>query len=210
MNKIRDIRKEYSSGQLKETKISNNPVEQFQLWLSEAIEVDSIEPTAMTLATADKNGKPSARIVLLKDITDNGLTFYTNYNSRKGKELEENQNAALLFFWTRLERQIRIEGKVEKLSAEISDQYFNSRPLESRISAVISPQSKKISGREILTCEAEKLRENIKDIKRPDYWGGYILIPDTFEFWQGREGRLHDRISYERNNSEWQIFRLAP
>ncbi len=210
MNKIRDIRKEYISGQLTETKISNNPIEQFQLWLSEAIEVDSIEPTAMTLATADKNGKPSARIVLLKDITDKGLTFYTNYNSRKGKELKENQNAALLFFWSRLERQIRIEGKVEKLSAEISDQYFNSRPLESRISAVISPQSEKISGREVLTGQAEKLRENIKDIKRPDYWGGYILIPDLFEFWQGREGRLHDRISYERNNSEWQIFRLAP
>lgn len=209
-NTLNNLRKNYLRGELLESKIDPNPFKQFELWFEEVLNSDTYEPNAMILATANEN-KPSARVVLLKGLDDKGFKFYTNYNSRKGKELSANPNASLLFYWMELERQVRIEGKVEKLSREESLEYFNSRPLESRYGALASNQSEIIPNREYLEQKFSVLREKYGDFPpMPDYWGGFILIPNLFEFWQGRPGRLHDRIVYEKSDNLWKIYRLSP
>ncbi|MGI8952719.1 MAG: pyridoxamine 5'-phosphate oxidase [Chitinophagaceae bacterium] len=209
---IASIRKEYQLQTLNETDVSENAIEQFSRWWNDAIRSNILEANAMTLATATKTGTPSARIVLLKGFNENGFIFFTNYNSKKGKELEENPKAALIFFWKEIERQIRIEGNVEKLSANDSDEYFNSRPVGSRIGAWASPQSHTIKSRQIIEHNAEKYIHEFKDgIPRPPHWGGYIVKPASIEFWQGRSNRLHDRILYTKIESgKWKIERLAP
>lgn len=209
---IAAIRRDYSLKTLDEKEVDQNPFLQFSSWWKEAINSSIDEVNAMTLATSDPTGKPSARIVLLKGITDDGLLFFTNYNSHKAEELEANPNAALVFFWKELERQIRIEGKVYKTSIEENEQYFNSRPVGSRIGAWASPQSKVVGDRselETLVTQAESKFEN-SVINCPPFWGGYIVKPDLFEFWQGRQSRLHDRVQYSLYNNLWKISRLAP
>ncbi len=215
MNKnIAAIRQEYTLKSLDEREVSKNPIEQFNNWLAEALDSMLYEPTAMHIATVDENGRPSGRIVLLKGVENNGLVFYTNYDSRKGLQLIKHPQACITFFWPELERQIRIEGLVEKVSSEMSDEYFNSRPVSSRLGAIASPQSKKIESRDILEAEFSKVIDSYKNIEiiRPDHWGGFILKPDYFEFWQGRSSRLHDRIVYEQiqKSNDWTISRLAP
>ena len=205
-------KKKNQSNKLNETSINKNPFIQFSKWYKSILSSNLSEPTAMMLTTADVNGNPSARIVLLKEIDDSGFVFYTNYESRKGKELKENPKAALTFFWDKPQRQIRIEGKIEKISKEISKKYFSSRPRESQIGTWVSAQSSVIPNREYLENKFDELKEkfNNENIPLPDFWGGYRVIPNYFEFWQGRENRLHDRICYKRENNEWKIFRLSP
>ena len=200
MNKnISAIRQEYTLAELSERKVNKNPFEQFNKWLAEALDSLLYEPTAMHLSTVDSKGKPSGRIVLLKGLEENGFIFYTNYESRKGRELIEYPQACLTFFWPELERQVRIEGLVTKVSPETSNDYFNSRPVSSRLGAIASPQSKKIESREQLESEFSAIIDSYKnrEIVRPTNWGGFILKPEYFEFWQGRSSRLHDRIVYE-------------
>lgn len=206
------MRSEYLQGKLDETSVSHDPFVQFENWMNEAINSGILHPTSVILATAGKDQQPSARVVLLKDVTKKGFVFFTNYNSRKGQQLTENPNAGLTFFWMEMERQIRIEGRVEKVNADISDQYFHSRPFESRLSAAVSPQSNEVAHRNNLEEAKEKLRLQYPDQKvpRPDNWGGYVLLPHHFEFWQGRESRLHDRIVFNKNENTWDIRRLAP
>ncbi|HLU20205.1 MAG TPA: pyridoxamine 5'-phosphate oxidase [Pusillimonas sp.] len=208
---IADIRQVYQKSVLLENSLASTPLEQFAVWFDEALKANVIEPNAMTLATADAGGRPSARIVLLKGIDDQGLVFFTNYQSRKGQELAAQPHASLLFFWPELERQVRLEGKVEKVSPNESDLYFESRPLGSRIGAWASPQSQPIS-REELERRSQELAESLGESpSRPPHWGGYRLVPERVEFWQGRPSRLHDRLVYERNDlGQWQITRLAP
>jgi pyridoxamine 5'-phosphate oxidase len=212
MNPIADIRKDYKLRSLSELDVAANPIDQFTTWWNEAIASNIDEVNAMTLATADANGSPSARIVLLKGISENGFEFFTNYESSKGKEMAVNNKVALVFFWKELERQIRIEGTVSKLSEAESDKYFLSRPAESRIGAWSSPQSSIIANREILDENVlqTKARFEGKEIPRPPFWGGYIVKPECIEFWQGRSSRLHDRIAYSLENDIWSIKRLAP
>lgn len=207
---ISQIRNDYKKQKLRKEDLDKNPIRQFQIWLDEAIKSELNEPTAMTLATADKNGKPSARIVLLKSIDQNGFVFFTNYKSKKGIELNQNPNAALVFYWSELERQVRVEGTVSNINRTQSEEYFNSRPKESRVSSIISPQSTPIPNRQFLVKKVEKFLKDKKEIKIPDNWGGYILKPNAIEFWQGRENRLHDRFLYLRKNNDWEIVRLAP
>ena len=193
--------------------MDQDAIKQFETWWLQAVESKIDEPNAMTLATSSIEGKPSARTVLLKGINSRGFLFFTNYFSRKGKEIEENPFVALLFFWKELERQVRIEGKIEKISEAESDAYFQQRPLESRIGAWSSPQSQVIENREVLQKNVEKYEAIFSDenILRPDFWGGYIVIPERIEFWQGRPGRLHDRLVYIYDeNNLWKIERLAP
>lgn len=206
---LENIRREYNRESLNDASLNSNPFEQFSLWLEDAVSHVEIDPTAMVLSTVAENKRPSSRIVLLKNFSENGFTFFTNYESKKGMELGHNAQASLLFFWKELERQIRIEGRVEKTDAKTSDEYFESRPFESRIAAVVSNQSKLIEDRDKLDVEFQELKQH-KEIKRPEYWGGYILMPDYFEFWQGRTNRLHDRIVYELEDEQWKIKRLAP
>lgn len=206
---LHDNRRNYTLSQLTEDKVSPNPFEQFGLWFEEAGHGGILEPNAMALSTVNAAGRPSSRIVLLKAFSEEGFVFYTNYHSRKGHNIEENGQVSLLFFWDKLERQIRIEGKVEKAPAQLSEEYFSSRPFESRLSAVVSEQSEEIPNREYLEDKLEELRRNEK-IQRPEHWGGYIVKPDYFEFWQGRASRLHDRIVYALENGAWKIKRLAP
>ncbi|MEO8712768.1 MAG: pyridoxamine 5'-phosphate oxidase [Parafilimonas sp.] len=213
MNKnIADIRNDYRLNSLDEKDISANAIEQFKRWWNDAVNGKVIEVNAMTLATSTKDGKPSARIVLLKDYDENGFVFFTNYESHKGRELTENPNAALVFFWKEIERQIRIEGTVEKVSAEESDEYFFSRPEGSRIGAWASPQSTVIKNRDLLEVNAKRYIEEFKNsIPRPPHWGGYRVMPLTIEFWQGRSNRLHDRIQYTKTaEGSWKAERLAP
>ena len=213
MSKISSIRKEYSQQSLLEQDIEKHPVKQFDKWWQQAIESEIDEVNAMTLATVNEAGMPTARIVLLKDYNESGFTFYTNYLSTKGKNIDHNPNVVLVFFWKELERQVRIEGVAEKVSPIISDEYFDSRPLESKIGAWASPQSKIIASRSELQNNFSKLENDFKDqpIKRPDHWGGYKVIPNKIEFWQGRPGRLHDRIEYSKiNDNNWTTVRLAP
>ncbi|GAB3531817.1 pyridoxamine 5'-phosphate oxidase [Pontibacter brevis] len=210
---LADIRTNYSRQALSESSVSKNPIDQFQVWLEEAIQSKVEEPTAMVLSTVSAAGRPSARVVLLKDVSAEGLTFFTNYDSRKGQELKERPFAAVTFFWPALERQVRIEGKVVKVAPETSDAYFHSRPKGSQIGAWASPQSKEIESREVIEKEDKKYTEQYAAadlIPRPPHWGGYQLQPDRLEFWQGRPNRLHDRIVYERQEEIWQIKRLAP
>jgi len=209
---INNLRREYKLNKLSEETVQNNPVKQFELWFKDVIKLKLPEQNAMILATADKNAKPSARVVLLKGYSKLGFKFFTNYDSAKGKNLSENSFASLLFYWAGLERQIRIEGKIRKLSRLESQKYFNSRPLESRIAAWTSEQSKIIPDREYLELRYKKFHAKFsgKKIRLPPNWGGYILEPNYFEFWQGRENRLHDRICYKKQKGKWKIFRLAP
>ena len=202
-------RRNYTRHELTEHKISPNPYEQFGWWLEDAGNDGILEPNAMTLSTATKEGKPSSRIVLLKAFSEEGFVFYTNYHSRKGKEISENNSAALLFFWDKLERQVRIEGTIEKIEAHLSEKYFSSRPYESKLSAVISEQSEEVPSREFLEDRLEAVKD-LGEINRPENWGGYILKANYFEFWQGRASRLHDRIVFVWENDAWKIKRLAP
>ena len=213
MSKISSIRKEYSQQSLLEQDIEKHPIKQFDKWWQQAIESEIDEVNAMTLATVNEAGMPTARIVLLKDYDESGFTFYTNYLSTKGKNIDHNPNVVLVFFWKELERQVRIEGVAEKVSPIIRDEYYDSRPLESKIGAWASPQSQIIASRSVLQNNFSKLENDFKDqpIKRPDHWGGYKVIPNKIEFWQGRPGRLHDRIEYSKiNDNNWNTVRLAP
>ena len=211
MNSIAQLRKNYTLGQLTETEVPADPMVLFQLWFEQAVKAACPEPNSMTLATADKSGNPSARIVLLKGADQNGFTFFTNYASQKGKELAECPQAALLFHWHELERQVRISGSVERVAANESDEYFQSRPPASRIGAWASPQSAVIPSREFLEVAEQRFKAEFGDTPpRPEHWGGYRLKPSAIEFWQGRPSRLHDRILYQREQETWRIARLAP
>ena len=203
---------EYKLGKLQKKDINPNPIIQFEKWLDEAIGKKEKEPTAMALATATPDGKLSCRIVLLRELNDKGFIFYSSYKSWKGKQIMLNHYGALNFYWASLERQVRIEGYIEKVESNISDKYFNSKTRGKKIGAWIMLQSRKIPNREYLENLFEKQKNNFtgKEIPRPADWGGYILKPDRMEFWQGRENRLHDRIMYEKKNMRWQIHRLAP
>jgi pyridoxamine 5'-phosphate oxidase len=208
---IADIRKDYTLKSLSEEDVANNPFDQFTIWWNEAIGSNIDEVNAMTLATVSRDLKPTARIVLLKDYNTSGLSFFTNYNSQKGEDLQQNPNATVCFFWKELQRQIRIEGIVEKVSNEMNDEYFNSRPEGSKLGAWASPQSKVIESRDILVDNEAKFKEQFgNEIHRPPHWGGYRLVPNYFEFWQGRSNRLHDRICYRLVDKSWKIERLAP
>jgi pyridoxamine 5'-phosphate oxidase len=209
---ISSIRKDYQLKSLSEQDVAKSPFDQFAQWWNEAIQSEIDEVNAMTLATVDQRNRPSARIVLLKDFNSSGFVFYTNYESNKGLQIESNPYASIVFFWKELERQVRIEGLCERVSSVESDEYFQSRPAGSRIGACASPQSKIISDRKILTDKVAELEKQYAsgDIPRPAHWGGYRLIPETIEFWQGRSSRLHDRIKYIKEESGWNIVRLAP
>ena len=202
-------RRNYIKHELIEKNVATNPFELFAQWFDDAGKSEVLEPNAMTLATATSAGKPSARIVLLKSFSEEGLVFYTNYGSRKGSEISENQQGAILFYWDVMERQIRIEGTITKVEAKISDSYFSSRPAESQLSAIVSEQSQVIPSRQFLEDKLVEVR-NTGVTKRPVNWGGYILQPNYFEFWQGRANRLHDRLVYELENGSWKLKRLAP
>lgn len=201
-------RSEYTTGKLELKDLNADPIEQLRLWLEEAKNAQVIEPNAMSLATSDANNHPSARMVLLRGL-DTGIVFYSNYLSRKGSDLAENDHASVCFWWGALERQVRIEGTVEKLSPAESDAYFASRPRESQAASASSPQSQIIEGRKVITANMNELLERDR-IVRPDHWGGYRLIPTYFEFWQGRKARLHDRFCFVKQSDEWVIHRLAP
>lgn len=205
-------RTEYRRAELHRADLNNNPLQMFTQWLQDAQSDGIIDATAMTLATATSTGVPSARIVLLKQYDNDGFCWYTGYDSRKGQDLADNPNAALLFFWPTLERQIRIEGSVEKVSAEQSDQYFKSRPEGSQYSAASSPQSQPVPSQQWLSERIAQLRESQspESLQRPPNWGGYRLRPQAFEFWQGRPSRSHDRFLYTLQADEWAIDRLAP
>ncbi len=208
---IADLRKSYERAELNETASHADPLQQFDQWLQEAIKAEIAEPNAMTVATVGSNMRPSTRVVLIKGYDERGIVWYTNYDSRKGKELAGNPFAALQFHWVDLERVVRIEGRVERVSAQESDAYFNSRPLDSRIGAWASPQSQVISGRSVLVTNAAKYGSQfLLNPPRPPHWGGFRLVPDRWEFWQGRKSRLHDRLRYELRNNEWVRERLAP
>jgi pyridoxamine 5'-phosphate oxidase len=206
------VRKSYERAELDETHSASAPMQQFEHWLHDALEAELPEPTAMTLATVDPRGRPSTRVVLLKDCDARGLVFYTNYESRKARELAANPQAALQFHWVELERVVRVEGRVAATSAEESDAYYRTRPLDSRIGAWASPQSRVIASRAILLTEAARIGAKfLLDPPRPPHWGGYRLVPDTFEFWQGRKSRLHDRLRYTlQTEGTWLRQRLAP
>jgi pyridoxamine 5'-phosphate oxidase len=208
---IADIRKDYKKASLAESDVSPSPVTQFDKWLAEAIAAELPEPNAMTLATVGADQRPSTRVVLIKGFDSRGPVWFTNYESRKGRELAANPFASLQFHWVELERVVRIEGKVEKVSDAESDAYFDSRPLDSRIGAWASPQSQTIASRAVLVARAAEFAAKFMlKPPRPPHWGGYRLQPDRFEFWQGRSSRLHDRIVYGLRDGSWEIWRLAP
>ncbi|MBF2025842.1 MAG: pyridoxamine 5'-phosphate oxidase [Oscillatoriales cyanobacterium C42_A2020_001] len=209
---IADLRLSYTRQQLLETEVHPDPIQQFQIWFKQALSADLVEPNAMTIATATKDGIPSARIVLLKGVDERGFVFYTNYESRKGRELTENPQAVLVFWWGMLERQVRIEGSVEKVAAAETEAYFRSRPRGSQLGAWASEQSRVIPNRQVLEQQLENLTRTYenRDIPRPPHWGGFRVVPDAIEFWQGRPNRLHDRLRYRRENGTWIIERLSP
>lgn len=208
---LKHLREDFTKGTLSESEVNTDPMEQFNAWFRQANEARVNEPAAMTLATIEK-GKPSARIVYLRKIHNNKFWFYGNYHSRKGRSMEENENVCVNFFWPELQRQIRIEGKVKKASAENSDNYFGMRPYESKLGAWASRQSSKIESRSQLeqALEEYRLKYNGNEVPRPEHWGGWIITAHYYEFWQGGVSRLHDRICYELCGEKWDIFRLAP
>jgi pyridoxamine 5'-phosphate oxidase len=209
---ISSIRKEYKLKGLSERYVDSSPFEQFDIWFKEMLNSKLPEPTAVMLATATKEGKPSARALLLKGYNSDGFIFFTNYESRKGKEIEENNSGALLFFWPEIERQVRVEGTIEKISRTASEDYFKTRPFKSRLGAWASKQSTVIPNRAEIILKFFKylIKFHSKEIPLPSFWGGYILKPDVFEFWQGRANRLHDRVRYTRKDGLWKIERLSP
>lgn len=211
-NEISRLRRNYSLNELTEKIVDPNPITQFSYWFNELLKSEVKEPNAMVLATASVKGIPSVRTVLLKKFNEEGFTFFTNYKSHKAKDLMKNPFAEILFLWLELERQVRIRGSVKKVSLKESEEYFHSRPIDSQIGAWASKQSSVIPDREFLEAKFEETAEKYKDgkIPLPPFWGGYILKPIEFEFWQGRESRLHDRISYRKKRNNWEIVRLSP
>lgn len=212
-DKVADLRQDYKSDSLSMSEVNENPILQFQKWFDEALNSAILEPNVMTLATASKDGIPSARIVLLKGFDEKGFVFYTNYQSEKARQMAENPKAALVFCWLELQRQVRIEGKIELLSSEQSDKYYKSRPKGSQIGAWVSPQSTIIDSRQYLEDRVGNISsifEGKEDIPRPPFWGGYRVVPNKIEFWQGRSSRLHDRIVYHHQDGKWQLHRVAP
>lgn len=212
MNSLSKMRQEYTKGSLNEKEMPPVPLTVFNEWMNFAIESNISEPNAMTVVTATKDGKPSARILLLKEVNENGFVFFTNYLSRKGREIELNPNVAIVFDWHIIERQVRIEGIAEKLTPKESDDYFNIRPESAQIGAWASPQSKIVRDREELENLEQDVLEQFEDkqVYRPDHWGGYLIRPTTIEFWQGRPNRMHDRIVYYKTEEGWTMHRLAP
>ena len=210
-HRIADLRKSYERDELDETGSASKPMAQFEAWLQQAIAAQVPEPNAMTLATVGADGRPSTRIVLIKGLSEKGLDWYTNFNSRKGQELAGNPMAALQFHWVELERVVRIEGRVERIDDAKADAYFASRPLDSRLGAWASPQSQVISSRAVLVAQAARYAAQFAlSPPRPPHWGGFRLVPDRWEFWQGRKSRLHDRLSYRLSEGQWLRERLAP
>jgi len=209
---LRDIRTNYEKFELLESGINPNPFKQLRLWLEEAISGNESEPSAMVLSTIDAQGFPESRVVLLKELKDDGLVFYTNYHSKKGRQIDENQHVSVVFFWPGMERQVRIKGKAEKLNEAESVDYFMSRPADSQLGAWASPQSQIIESREVLDQNYNHYQVHFKNRKmeKPPHWGGFLICPEYFEFWQGRSNRLHDRLEYLPTPGGWKIQRLAP
>ncbi|MBR7800980.1 pyridoxamine 5'-phosphate oxidase [Undibacterium fentianense] len=209
---IANLRKDYQLASLAESDVAHDPIQQFSHWFEQALKAEVAEANAMCLSTVNAQGQPSSRIVLIKEFDQRGFSWFTNYDSRKGQELAQNPQAALLFFWTALERQVRIEGRIEKISDADNDTYFHSRPLGSRQSACASKQSQVIANRQLLEDQLAQVVQQFGDQPpRPEHWGGYRLVPDFIEFWQGRSSRLHDRIAYRRqSDGSWTISRLQP
>ncbi len=209
---LRDIRKQYEIASLTESQAESSAILQFEKWLNEALKSSESEPTAMIVSTVDEQLQPHSRVVLLKGFDENGLVFFSNYLSNKAQQIAANNRVAVLFLWESLERQVRITGKVEKVSEAVSVDYFNSRPLDSRVGAYASPQSQVIESKEFLENRFNEIKQQFgENIPKPSHWGGYRIIPQTFEFWQGRPNRLHDRLFYQKmENGTWKIERLAP
>ncbi|HBL77431.1 MAG: pyridoxamine 5'-phosphate oxidase [Bacteroidetes bacterium GWF2_42_66] len=208
---LKDIRNNYQQNELLEKDVKENPLEQFRIWLDESLRSKVNEPTAMVLSTVDGQNRPHARVVLLKEQNSQGFVFFTNYSSAKAGHIAINRFASLTFFWPELERQVRIDGSIERISGKLSDEYFASRPVDSRLGAWASPQSQVISSKSVLDESFSKYRKKFGDeIPRPQNWGGYLVIPYQIEFWQGRPNRLHDRICYQLEKNGWKIVRLAP
>ncbi|HRN41598.1 MAG TPA: pyridoxamine 5'-phosphate oxidase [Vicingus sp.] len=211
-NYLNQIRRDFADKPLEEQSVNDNPFLQFSVWFEEAVNAQLLDPYAMLISTVDEIGLPHSRVVYLRNISDEGMVFYTNYNSQKGKNISASNKIAITFFWVELERQIRIEGTVKKVSEELSDKYFAARPRESQLGAWASNQSETIKNRAELEENLKHFTEKFKgvDVPRPPHWGGYIVEPTKFEFWQGRPSRLHDRLIYTKNNNEWVISRIAP
>lgn len=206
------MRRDYAREKLTESSVEDNPINQFMVWFEQAASVDLLDPNAMTLSTVSSEGIPSSRIVLLKGVDERGFRFYTNYDSQKAQELDGNPHAALCFYWAPLERQVRIEGEVEKLSRDESEAYFGQRPRMSQLGAWASEQSSKVGSREELDKRFDEVKQRFEnqEVSLPDFWGGYLLKPRKIEFWQGRKDRMHDRICYEKKDDGWEMFRLSP